>query len=277
MSKNKQTYTNPASGRVEKEVVEETNVSNEEATASGVEIQETSVAEPTVEEITDVVEDAVEEVQEPLKEEVVESEQERLVRELEIKPQGVDINTGRPVYPSTPILRAMLEKQQRDNKVELKSKHDLVGQFTEKYGQHVVALPQVKYVIDTLVEYTEKMSPSNSIDEIRGGEMQSKLAKLYDSVLGYEPELSLVCLEFIVSVVKANLHMSFNERFALRFINTMRVNQEHSYRFQMLSTLFIELAKGAKGESLAEVINVRKLLDFVPDRNAKANLSEFLA
>lgn len=302
MSKNKQTQTTATEEPVveevvtEEPVVEETPVVEEpQVEESTKETKEETVVEtqpdPVVEETPKVVEEPVVETKEDKKTEELEPqlveentgelnpqhEEAELAAKLGLNIKGVNMSTGRPIYPSTPMMRRMLEKQEEEARMNDKSRQDLMEEFMKKHNEHTLNLPQVQYVIKTLADYTDKMSPENAIDELKGGEMQTKLAKLYDAVLSYEPELAMICLEFIVAVVKANLHLSFNERYALRFINALRVNQEQSYRFQMLTTLFIELAKGAKGEALGQAVNVRKLLDFVTDRNAKANLSEFLA
>lgn len=299
MSKNKQAQATPAEETVvetvSEEVVAEETVVEETPVVEEPQVEEVTVEEPVVEEVKEETpvepEAPADEVKEETKVEEVkpqpvekeasdlnpQHEEAELAAKLGLNTKGVNMTTGRPIYPSTPMMRRMLEKQEQEARMNDKSRQDLIEEFMKKHNEHTLKLPQVQYVINTLADYTEKMSPENSIDELKGGEMQTKVAKLYDAVLGYEPELAMVCLEFIVAVVKANLHLAFNERYALRFINTLRVNQEQSYRFQMLTTLFIELAKGAKGDALNQVVNVRKLLDFVTDRNAKANLSEFLA
>lgn len=188
-----------------------------------------------------------------------------------------DVRTGQKSLPSTPAMRAYaarqaeLEKAQQANAVT--SVADMVK---ENYNAVVASNPTVVYVTTTLDEYIKRMSPKNSIDEVTGGQQQTKMARLYDTILLQQPELAQICLKIVVSAIKNNLNDAFAPLYAHRFANTVMLNQEEALRFQMLTTTFIALAEGTPKSDLNSKISVRKLLDYIPDRNAKSNMSEFL-
>lgn len=183
--------------------------------------------------------------------------------------------TGKPIIPSTPAMRNALLRKQKTRIIDT-STTDIETMVSEQYGDQVLLDPNVKHTISTLSTYVKRMSPNASVDETRGGEMQASLARLYDTVLSLSPELSNVCLEIIVSVFKLNLSGAFNQTLAYRFANTIPLNKDLSIRFQMLTTLFISLASGTKKKDLAKTINVRQLQEYITDRAAKANISEFI-
>lgn len=207
---------------------------------------------------------------------VVLDEQAQLMKELGLRPMGVNVMKNKEIQPSTPLLRRMKEQQER-SKLNTEGKQDIEEMIIQKFGAEVLQDPQVKYVLDTVCNYAEVMSPNRAVNEQLGGEQQEKLARLYDAVLNYNPDLSNLCLKIIVEVAKANRDLAFNERYALRFINVVRLNQTYSLRFQMLQTLFVNLAAETSAKDIHKVVNVRKLLDYITDSNAKANLSDFLS
>lgn len=206
-------------------------------------------------------------------------EQTRLIEELGVTPAGVNVMSGKPILPNTPMLRRMKElKDSKQTSVD-KAKYNLSDVVREKYGDKAAEDTVIKYLVSTLSEYVERMHPKNYIDETGGAQQQLKLARVYDTVLNATPEVSMVGLEIIVSVFLEHNDL-FNEIYASRFINVARLNSEQAYRFQLLTTLFIELAIRANQKSpapIGESVNIQKLMDFIPDRNGKANLAEFLS
>lgn len=207
-------------------------------------------------------------------------ERQSLINELGVKPTGVDIVTGQPILPNTPMLRRMKELAEAQVTSVVKTNKTLTDVVKEKYNPQVANHPTVVYVVSVLSEYVERMSPSNTLTEEEGANYQLKLARLYDAALSAEPELAMVCLEIIVATVTEHLSAAFSERYALRFINIARLNPEQAYRFHMLTTLFMELGRRAGQKNpapIGESVNIQKLMDFIPDRNAKANLAEFLS
>lgn len=241
----------------------------------------TAVETKTVEtpvEVTQTTDSLIEEtIDTPL---VTENEHQQLVNELGVKPAGRDITTGQEILPNTPMLRRMKELAKSQQNSVSKTNKTLTEVVKEKYGEQLAQHPTVINVVSILSEYVERMSPENTVTEEAGASYQLKLARLYDSVLNAEPELAMVCLEIIVATVTEHITEAFSERFALRFINVARLNPEQAYRFHMLTTLFIELGRRANQKNptpIGESVNIQKLMDFIPDRNAKANLAEFLS
>lgn len=198
----------------------------------------------------------------------------RLAKELNLTVRN-DINTGKPILPSTPAMRAAAALNARKTTVTLPGMN-IEAFVIETYGNELAQNPNIKLIISTLTDYVKRMSPSASIDEKTGGEVQAQAANMYDVVLSLKPEYAQVGLEIIVAVVKQNLRGAFSETSAMRFANTMPLNTERSIRFQLLTTLFMSLAAGTKKQDLAKVINVRQLVEYISDRNAKANISEFI-
>lgn len=203
-----------------------------------------------------------------------EDEQLKLAKELNLTIR-TDISTGKPILPSTPAMRAAAAAAARKpvyNRVEV----NIEDFVKENYGAIAAENPNIKLVVTTLVDYIKRMSGNASIDETAGGEQQSKLANMYDVVLSLQPEVSQTALEIIVAVVKQNQHDAFKQTTALRFANTMALNTERSLRFQLLTTLFMSLAAGTSKKDLAKTLNIRQLLEYITERNAKANISEFI-
>ena len=274
---------------------EQTPVTTEETEVTENKPVESTVEEPTEtkpEEVTEVVESPAEEtpvieqvtVVEP--ESITEEksqpvdERQSLIAELDVKPAGVDTMTGQPILPNTPMLRRMKELQESKENSVTKLNKTLTEVVKEKYSEQTAKHPTVVYLVSVLSEYVERMSPTNVVEETAGANYQLKLARAYDAALSAEPELAMVCLEIIVATVTEHLNGAFSERYALRFINVAKLNSEQAYRFHMLTTLFIELGRRAHQKSpapIGESVNIQKLMDFIPDRNAKANLAEFLS
>lgn len=201
-------------------------------------------------------------------------ETEELAKNLNLTGRR-DLHTGKPILPSTPAMRAAAAARAR-KKVFDDNVMNIESYVIDNYGEHVVDNVNIKLVIATLSEYVKRMGPNTSVDETLGGDMQAKLANLYDIVLGLKPDIAQTSLEIIVAVIKNNLQGAFELTRALRFANTMPLNGELSLRFQLLTTLFINIAKGTSKKDLAKTINIRQLLEYIPDRNAKANISEFI-
>lgn len=232
--------------------------------------------EAVVEDDTNVVEVETTEAVEPQAPSTSLAAQENLAlaRELNITLRR-DPHTNKPITPSTPAMRAALERLAR-NKPTIADTSNIEEMVVEQYGEKVAENPNIKRVVAVLTEYVKRMSPNSSITETRGGELQATLAELYDLALSLKPELSQIALEIIVSVVKQNANGAFQEKLAFRFANTTPLNKELSLRFQLLTTLFITLANGTKKKDLAKVISIRQLHEYITDRTAKANLSEFI-
>lgn len=205
---------------------------------------------------------------------------EGLVVEEEPKPAPVapkvvtvQPTVAKPVAPSTPFTRQVRQAVVMGERTRV----DLLASVKETYGAKVAENPQIKYLTATLGQYVEKMSKSSVIDEQQGGAMQARLADIYDTVLNLTPELSHIGINIIVSVVKDNINDCFSDTMALRFANAMKINQQQALRFQMLTTLFVALARGTKKQDLGRRISIRKLVEYIPDRNAKENLMEYVS
>lgn len=232
--------------------------------------EETVDVEPSQD--TDVsVDESIDETQ-PI--ETESQERLRLAKELNLTVRN-DINTGKPILPSTPAMRAAAALNARKTTVNVPGMN-IETYVIETYGNDLAQNPNIKLIISTMTDYIKRMSPSASIDEKTGGEVQAQAATMYDVVLSLKPEYAQVGLEIIVAVVKQNLRGAFSETAAMRFANTMPLNTERAIRFQLLTTLFMSLAAGTKKQDLAKVINVRQLVEYISDRNAKANISEFI-
>lgn len=245
------------------------------------EVENTSIEEAEVVEQEAVVEEVVEEVEsiepsESLKPTNADDDEERLqmARELNISLRR-DPVTRKPIIPSTPAMRAALARKALNNKTPIQMSN-IETLVIDTYGETVAADPNIKMIISVMTEYLKRMGPNSTIDEKRGGELQASLANLYDVVLSLPPELAEIGLETIVTIIKQNIRGAFKQTLALRFANTMPLNKELSLRFQLLTTLFISLASGIKKKDLAKTINIRQLHEYVSDRTAKANLSEFI-
>ena len=213
----------------------------------------------------------VKEVDEPKTEEQTRLE---LAKELNLTVR-TDPGTGKAILPSTPAMRAAAARKKVKPVVE-DSSMDIEAFVKDRYGENAVSDVNIKLVMSTLATYVKHMSPSASIDEKQGGIQQEKLANLYDVVLSLKPEIAQVALEIIVSVVKQNINGAFTPRSALRFANTMPLDKDRAIRFQLLTTLFITMGSGTAKKDLAKKVNVRQLLEYVTERNAKANISEFI-
>ena len=244
-------------------------------------VENTSTEEAEVVEQETVVEEVVEEVEsiepsESLKPTNKDDDEERLqmARELDISLRR-DPVTRKPIIPSTPAMRAALARKALNNKTPIQMSN-IETLVIDTYGETVAADPNIKMIISVMTEYLKRMGPNSTIDEKRGGELQASLANLYDVVLSLPPELAEIGLETIVTIIKQNIRGAFKQTLALRFANTMPLNKELSLRFQLLTTLFISLASGIKKKDLAKTINIRQLHEYVSDRTAKANLSEFI-
>lgn len=197
-----------------------------------------------------------------------------LARELNITLRR-DSVTNKPITPSTPAMRAALQRKAQ-NKPTVDDTTNIESMVLDTYGKLVAENPSIKFLVATLTEYVKRMGPNSSVTETRGGELQANLAGVFDVVLSLKPELAQIGLEIIVTVVKQNIKGAFQERLAFRFANTMPLNKELSIRFQLLTTLFITLASGTKKKDLAKALNIRQLHEYITDRTAKANLSEFI-
>lgn len=245
------------------------------------EVENTSIEEAEVVEQEAAIEEVVEEVEsiepsESLKPTTKDDDEERLqmARELDISLRR-DPVTRKPIIPSTPAMRAALARKALNNKTPIQTSN-IETLVIDTYGETVAADPNIKMIISVMTEYLKRMGPNSTIDEKRGGELQASLANLYDVVLSLPPELAEIGLETIVTIIKQNIRGAFKQTLALRFANTMPLNKELSLRFQLLTTLFISLASGIKKKDLAKTINIRQLHEYVSDRTAKANLSEFI-
>lgn len=197
-----------------------------------------------------------------------------LARELNITVRR-DATTGKAITPSTPAMRAALARRE-SNRTLTPANTDIESMLLQKYGKAVLANSNIQLIVTTMTTYIKRMGPNSTVTDVRGGELQASLASLYDVVLSLDPELSQTALEIIVTIIKQNLRGAFREDFAFRFSNTTPLNKELSLRFQLLTTLFLKLAGGTKKKDLAKVINVRHLQEYITDRTAKANLSEFI-
>lgn len=245
------------------------------------EVENTSIEEAEVVEQEAAIEEVIEEVEsiepsESLKPTTKDDDEERLqmARELDISLRR-DPVTRKPIIPSTPAMRAALARKALNNKTPIQTSN-IETLVIDTYGETVAADPNIKMIISVMTEYLKRMGPNSTIDEKRGGELQASLANLYDVVLSLPPELAEIGLEIIVTIIKQNIRGAFKQTLALRFANTMPLNKELSLRFQLLTTLFISLASGIKKKDLAKTINIRQLHEYVSDRTAKANLSEFI-
>lgn len=237
-------------------------------------VEPTETEKEVTEETTDKTPETVESSD---AEKAVDAENEerlKLAKELNLSIRR-DVNTGKPILPSTPAMRAAAAAASRKT-VLVHAGMDIEQYVIDTYGEELANNPDIKLIISTLSNYVRRMGPGASITEKEGGEVQSTVANLYDVVLSLKSEFAQVGLEIIVAVVKQNIRGAFAEVSALRFANTMPLNTERSIRFQLLTTLFITLASGTKKQNLAKVINVRQLVEYISDRNAKANISEFI-
>lgn len=237
--------------------------------------------EPVAEKVTEdtPVEEQTETKEEPVAdvaEAPVKSEEEILAEKLGIN--GVtDVRTGKKSFPSTPVMRAYAERLKELESEKVTEPLSLKAKVKEEYGEVVAGNTFVNYVVTTLEDYVVNMSPKRVVNEKLGGEYQTKLARMYDRVLAEEPELSQICLNIIVTAIKAELNETFSAYNALRFANTVALNTEDALRFQTLTGLFIALAEGTPKSQLDTVVSVKKLLDYTPERNAKTNISEFIS
>ena len=230
------------------ETVEETPVQETQATEAVTPAEETPIVEDTKETVEAVVQE---------------------------EPQPVPVQPAivKPVAPSTPFTRQVRQAVVMGERTRV----DLLETVKETYGDKAAENPQIKYLVATLGQYVEKMSKNSVIDEQQGGAMQARLADIYDTVLNLTPELSHIGINLIVSVIKDNLNDCFSDTMALRFANAMKINQQQALRFQMLTTLFVALARGTKKQDLGRRISIRKLVEYIPDRNAKENLMEYVS
>lgn len=237
------------------ETVEETPVQETQATEAATAAEET----PAVEDTNETVEGVVQEESAP----------------APVVPQPVPVQPAivKPVAPSTPFTRQVRQAVVMGERTRV----DLLETVKTTYGNKAAENPQIKYLVATLGQYVEKMSKSSVIDEQQGGAMQARLADIYDTVLNLTPELSHIGINIIVSVIKDNLNDCFSDTMALRFANAMKINQQQALRFQMLTTLFVALARGTKKQDLGRRISIRKLVEYIPDRNAKENLMEYVS
>lgn len=190
-----------------------------------------------------------------------------------------DARTGEKILPSTPALRVMMEQKQKAEEAVKTSVDFTVRELlAQSYSEKVLSDPYIKYIVDTMTDYVRAMSPDAAIDETVGGQYQTRLARLYDTVLSQsDAELADVGLNIVNKIIKQNIHKAFDARYALRFANTQLLDESEARRFHMLTTLFTSLATGTKKSELAKVLSVQKLLDYIPDRNAKSNLSDFIS
>ena len=264
---------------VDTEVVEETTPEVEvaeevetEAEPESVPVEEPAVEEAVVEVEPEVVEDTPVVVESKNDDHI--AEQIKLAKELNLTIR-TDATTGEPILPSTPVMR-MAAARQALKPTTNTATFDIENHVMVEYGDVASNNPDIKFVVATLTDYVKRMSPSASIDEVTGGAMQAKLAGMYDVVLSLKPEVSQMALEVVVATVKQNIRGAFEATAAYRFANTMPLDSERAIRFQLLTTLFSTLASGTKKKDLAKAINVRQLLEYVTDRNAKANISEFI-
>lgn len=198
----------------------------------------------------------------------------RLAKELNLTVR-INPQTGEPILPSTPALRAAAARKAM-LVVQPTDAVDLEAHIKDKFGEKVSNDPNIKLVVNNLSEYVKIMGPKATISEEAGGEAQAKLANTYDIVLALEPDVAQIALSVIVTIIKQHLNGAFKETMALRYANTMPLNNELAVRFQLLTTLFITLAAGTSKKDLAKTINIRHLLEYISDRKAKANLSEFI-
>lgn len=226
--------------------------------------------------VEDTVVENVEEVSEPKAptESLTDNTNVELARELNLTVRR-DATTGKPITPSTPAMRAALLRRTQ-NSTLVPANADLESMLAQTYSKQVLSDVNIQLIITTMAAYLKRMGPNSTITDTRGGELQASLANLYDVILSLDPELAQVGLEIIVTIIKQNIRGAFKETFAFRFANTMPLNKELSLRFQLLTTLFIKLASGIKKKDLAKHINVRQLQEYITDRTAKANLSEFI-
>lgn len=267
MAKNNKTQPTPVEDIVDVQVPQE-----EAPVEQEVDVPETQEPVTPEVEVADVQVDESDESPEHIETEA--EERLRLAKELNLTVR-TDQHTGKPILPSTPAMRAAAALAARKTTVPVVGM-DIENFVVQTYGDAVAQNPNIKLIISTLADYIKRMSPGASIDEKTGGEIQAAAANMYDVVLSLKPEFAQVGLEIIVAVVKQNLRGAFSETAAMRFANTMPLNTERSIRFQLLTTLFMSLAAGTKKRDLAKVINVRQLVEYISDRNAKANISEFI-
>lgn len=255
--------------------VQTTQVTQESAPLEPtVDVSENSDEQEQTPEIeTDVVEAVIQD-EKPVPQETEQDEQIRLAKELNLTIR-TDPQSGKAILPSTPAMRAAAARQAYKPVVE-NTGINLDDYVLENYGDMASENPNIKLVTATLTDYIKRMNPASSIDETTGGEQQAKLANMYDVVLSLKPEIAQMALEIVVAVVKQNQRGAFNQTAALRFANTMPLNSERALRFQLLTTLFISLAGGTTKKDLAKTLNIRQLLEYITDRNAKANISEFI-
>lgn len=244
------------------------------ALESVVDVPKAEDEQPQVEVTEPIIDETIVEIDEVTTNETEYEEQLRLAKELNLTVR-TDPNTGKPVLPSTPAMRAAAAAAAR-KPLAVNTHMDIDEYVLKTFGEQAAENPNIKLVVSKLTNYVKKMSPTASIDEITGGEQQAELANMYDVVLSLKPELSQVGLEIIVAVVKQNIRGAFGQTTALRFANTMPVNNERAIRFQLLTTLFMSMATGTTKKDLAKTINIRQLLEYITDRNAKANISEFI-
>lgn len=186
---------------------------------------------------------------------------------------------GNRVIPSTPALKMMLERQEKTylEKAFDNSKADIEKLVVSLASESALENTIVQHVVSLFSEYLEQMSPKFTIDETSGGKLQTRLATLYDHVLNADSSVSQVCLNVIVEIIRKNLGGAFSENYALRFANTMSTNKDQQLRFHAITTVLLAIANGTSKRNLAKTIDVRKLLDYIPDRQAKANMSEFIS
>lgn len=248
------------SGDTQVETPEETSLDADQSQEQNIETEE------AIETINAIVEKTTAEIEH--------NERLELAKELNLSVR-TNSTTGELILPSTPAMRAAAARKNAKPIIQ-DSTMDIEDYVLNKYGEEAVNNPNIQLVISTLADYVKRMSPNASIDEKQGGITQGNLANLYDVVLSLKPEVAQVSLEIIVAVVKQNLRGSFTPRAALRFANTMPVDKERAIRFQLLTTLFMSMASGTTKKDLAKTLNIKQLLEYVTERSAKANISEFI-
>lgn len=123
--------------------------------------------------------------------------------------------------------------------------------FTEELKEHIRKLladgsPLVKLTMNELLDYIRQMAPRSPVDDIRGGQYQVRFYRAIVNIINNGPtDFRLFFGVFLRMVHELRSEHVFNERYLMRFLPTMPMDERDRRGFQYLMNLFATTADSA--------------------------------
>lgn len=152
---------------------------------------------------------------------------------------------------------------------------ETVRTFLLKKNKGLTAIPpNTLHLLGLLEKYVEAMMPNVPANPKDGASHQRSLYNIFISALTLKSGEHRIALDGILYVMNEHRMGAFSERYAMRFMDTTRLDAASAISFQRLLHLFILTANPAKRRDALKQLDMRRIIEKL-DVMSQQNLLDY--